>query len=128
MADQPYDPYIPSGTAGAANTQGQPGSQRTAAIQQVRFHSASVSIASGCAFRGHDGVVWVARVPMLFAPFALVAYGRNLYSSLYDAAPDGGRNGVDEQPRGSFIRHVIGISRTEKLHRSQLQRLGLRLG
>lgn len=34
MADQPYDPYIPSGNAGAATAQGQPGNQRTAAIQQ----------------------------------------------------------------------------------------------
>lgn len=35
MADQPYDPYIPQGGAGSGA--GNPGNQRTAAIQAVSF-------------------------------------------------------------------------------------------
>jgi len=72
MADQPYDPYIPSGNAGAGNAQGQPGNQRTAAIQQVRSPLYHVLVASGC---GHDGKFGFGRVAMPLAPFALVGYG-----------------------------------------------------
>lgn len=34
-SEQPYDPYIPSGSAGAPAATGQNGNQRTAALQAV---------------------------------------------------------------------------------------------
>lgn len=43
-SEQPYDPYIPSGSAGAPAATGQNGNQRTAALQAVSQSSTVSSL------------------------------------------------------------------------------------